>query len=499
MDTPVLRPRDYARGIYVIKDIESGMIVSVSKSNLALSRAKTLSESVAVLVPERNSVKPLCVQSRKDWGRIQLSKAETREGENFDRSQADQWLMAGPRGRLEVRSNQSSWESFTIEFVRQSFTVTIAGLLKSPLYDIASEATRSNIRMEIAAKVGKRDVLVGATQQIPKQKKKGGMDYSAALAGLADPPNVTKDDSKTTPHTKTAPNREKISTLKASSNAGVQATAASAVGTASASSALPRNQANRKAAKRKKKKQKAKNAKRNAAANVRKVNDASVMSASKGESVSASSLGSKGGGSDEGKSPVEQEVHSSSKENSRSGAGPPCAACGRGIEGTYTTALGKNFHPHCFCCGKCRRPMGAGAGQFRERGGVPYCQTCYAAHLASRCARCSQPIMDTVITAMEKTWHKECLTCTICRLPLTQTFWLYADKPNEPRCSRCVTGSEEYSGPRGRSGRMVNLPMFNRNNQQTLPVVGPTGGNGSSASGGRARLMNPVLPATTRR
>jgi LIM domain len=175
------------------------------------------------------------------------------------------------------------------------------------------------------------------------------------------------------------------------------------------------------------------------------------------------------------------------------------------VTGTYTKALGKDFHPQCFCCRLCRRPMLPGHGQFRERGGVPYCNSCFATNIAPKCARCSKPIMETVTTAMEKTWHKECLTCVICRLPLTQQFWLYADKPNEPRCSRCVTGSEEaLPGVRYGSGgsRAVNLPgtMFNRGLSTPLSHGGPgtvpaPSMSGASGGSGRARITTPLLPA----
>ncbi|CDF41110.1 unnamed protein product [Chondrus crispus] len=502
VDGAVSGSNGHMRALFVIKDVESGKVLSVSKSNIAQSRAKTLCESAAALIPEGNAVSPLCVQSRQVWGGIYLGNVKMRGGDEAGAVQVDEWLMAGPKGRLEVRTNRSSWESFTIEFVRQSFAMAINELPESPLYAIASETTRSNIRSEIAARVGKEEPKAASTLGASSKKKKtGGMDYSAALAGLAEPPKVPVVQKSEGSAAKTSKSASKNASSKAGTKGKGQPAAVSAAAAAAATSALPRNQANRKAAKRRKKKQKAKNAKRNAAAAHAKGVQAAASGATAGGSKSVDASNTTDKSPDAGKStvPPDDSSRSSSKESSQGGSGPPCAACGRMVEGTYTTALGKNFHPHCFCCGKCRRPMGAGAGQFRERGGIPYCQACYAAHLASRCARCSEPIMDTVITAMEKTWHKACLTCTICRLPLTQTFWLYADKPNEPRCSRCVTGSEEYNGRGNASGRMVNLPMFGRNNRPSLPVGNPTAGAGSSAAGGRARLMNPVLPATTRR
>lgn len=492
VDSTVPGSDGYRRALFLFKDVESGKAFSVAKSNLPLSRAKTLCESAAVLVGEGESVKPLCVQSRNGWGIINVGSVNVHGGA--------EWLMAGPMGRLEVRSQPSGWESFTIEFVRQSFSMALNELPKSSLYKVASEATHATVRAEIAAKVAKADGNTNIKPQAPKKtKEKGGMDYAAALAGLSEPPKVIPKTTETKAASAGNSGQNASTNPKTEQNAGGRAAATAA----SASSALPRNRANRKAAKRNKKKQKAKNAKRNAAAANATGSQNSPSPTSGTTGAKSTKPASTSDTAQDGDKPTataaDDSASSASRESAPGKSGPPCAACGRGVEGTYTTALGKNFHPHCFCCGKCRRPMGVGAGQFRERGGIPYCQSCYAAHLASRCARCSQPIMDTVITAMEKTWHKDCLTCTICSLPLTQTFWLYADKPNEPRCSRCVTGSEEYVGRGHGSGKMVNLPMFGRNNAPSLPTAGPATGSGSSTAGGRARLLNPVLPRTTRR
>lgn len=498
LDGTVSGPEAYARARFAFKDVDGGKVLSVAKGNLEVSRAKTLCETAAVLVPEGRSVKFLCVQSRNGWGVINVGNIGGQSDEAKGGSGSGEWLMAGPKGRLEVRSNPSGWESFTIEFVRQSFDVALRELPRSPVYKVASEATHAAVRAEIASKVAKVQGNTSLNPEAPK--KKGGFNHFAALAGLSESPEVASKSADVKPANANKSGQKATTSSKPQQKrAGRTATAVAA----SAASTLPRNQASRKAAKRNKKKQKAKNAKRTAAAgneaNVQ-ISQGAPTAMTGGKSAQASEGTDK---ANDGEKPTvsktENSPSSSSTEKVASKSGPPCAACGRTVEGTYTTALGKNFHPHCFCCGKCRRPMGAGAGQFRERGGVPYCQSCYATHLASRCARCSQPIMDTVITAMEKTWHKDCLTCTICRLPLTQTFWLYADKPNEPRCSRCVTGNEEYVGHGHGSGRMVNLPTFGRTNTPSVPAIGPTTGSSTTGPSGRARLMAPVLPRTTRR
>lgn len=453
------------------------------------------------------------VQYAEQWGVLHLGAVD--EGADGEPAH-EHWLMAGPRGRLETRTHRGHWESFSLEFVVQSLHAALAELPRSDVFAEAAAATRAEVREQVARNVararkeaeeaegaeGKRRVegkdrakgkgLAGkaGTPARGKAEEKAAFDHSAALAGLSDPPKAKSGPEKA------APAKGK-SGGKASSKSAAAAKAHEKAAAAAATSALPRNKANRKAAKRNKKKQQA----------------ARAGKGSKPAAAKAAPPAASPGVEDSRSEPAEPENNkgktssgtnaSDTAESSTAVAGksgPPCAACGRSIEGTYTTALGKNFHPQCFCCGKCRRPMGVGGGQFREQNGIPYCQPCYAAHLAPRCARCSQPIMDTVITAMDKTWHKNCLTCTICGLPLTQTFWLYADKPNEPRCGRCVTGSEDGLGrPRG-NGRMVNLPMFGRGGSAPNGTLGGAPpALGSSGRPGQARLLTPVLPATTLR
>jgi len=124
----------------------------------------------------------------------------------------------------------------------------------------------------------------------------------------------------------------------------------------------------------------------------------------------------------------------------------PCKACGRALTGSYTVAMNQTFHPNCFLCCQCRRPLhpsSSGDSTFRLGSGKkPYCKSCYATHVAPRCARCQQAIMQTVITAMDRTWHEACLTCVGCGQTLTRRFYLYAHKPRDPWCTRCVDGSD---------------------------------------------------------
>lgn len=445
---------DLTTSLYTLVDVDTNRSVHVSLPSVSGGRAASLTSS-------NEEMSTVFIRAADQaWGGISIGTACLDKHKNENENSPLLWLMGGRNGSLDLRRHRRAWEMFTVEFVAQSFTATIRELPISAVYFTAEKATRADVRAAIEKRVATATATaVTATGSknggsMPS-KKSGGFNHAAALAALSDENSANRHAirSDNMQEKETAPQPKKPQISQKGREPG-RAVAGSA---AAAPSSLPRNAANRKTAKKNRKK-------KNAAA--RKQNASFQKKTSGTMSRDGSSSSSRSGQSPADRESSSQTTPQSSEESRSSKAssanssfvasGPPCAACGRPLAEAYTTAMGKNFHSHCFCCGMCRRPMGVSGGQFRERGGVPYCQSCYASHIAARCARCSQPILETVVTAMEKTWHKNCLTCVICRLPVTETFWLYADKPNEPRCSRCVTG-EEHTTIR-RPGRMnVNM------------------------------------------
>lgn len=461
----------------------------------------------------------VCINALPDaWGAVNLgicedeSSSSSKENGKSNSTSAGGvknsrlvWLMAGPRGKAEVRPHRRHWETFYVEYVEQSLTATWNELPIPRLYTVADRQTRASVRATIeqnlvAASSNNLPQSASSTRPVCRCTRNGrnsAFNHAAALAGLSEDNNSTPSASTSTAQTHNAvvvPKRKgKGKGKKAKTSSRSTTTVAQ---TDAARSSLPRNAAHKKAAKKNRKKS--------------REPSGAASTSSTGRSVSASA--SDGGSSltppDSPSPPDQSQLNIENSSNSEpppkgstTGPEPACCACGRAINGTSTRAMGKVFHPQCFRCGHCRRPIGTGNGQFREKGGIPYCRSCYANHLAARCARCAEPILETVTTAMDKTWHKNCLTCTLCRLPLTETFWLYADRPNEPRCSRCVTGEEHSS--LGRSNRrMVNLPGFHRSNSNRPPFSGAgvneaprTPGN-ASPDRGSARLHLPSPSVT---
>ncbi|XP_072354121.1 uncharacterized protein [Scyliorhinus torazame] len=89
-----------------------------------------------------------------------------------------------------------------------------------------------------------------------------------------------------------------------------------------------------------------------------------------------------------------------------------CAACNKPIAGQVVTAMGRTWHPEHFVCIHCQEEIGS--RNFFERDGQPYCENDYHNLFSPRCYYCNGPILDKVVTALDKTWHPEHFFCAQC-------------------------------------------------------------------------------------
>ncbi|XP_030640226.1 leupaxin [Chanos chanos] len=96
----------------------------------------------------------------------------------------------------------------------------------------------------------------------------------------------------------------------------------------------------------------------------------------------------------------------------RTAAKGHCASCGKCIAGKMITALGQVWHPEHFVCVACHVELGTSG--FFERDGRAYCEKDYQDLYSPRCAYCKGPILQNILTAMDRTWHPEHFFCTHC-------------------------------------------------------------------------------------
>ncbi|XP_072705270.1 transforming growth factor beta-1-induced transcript 1 protein [Ciconia boyciana] len=114
-----------------------------------------------------------------------------------------------------------------------------------------------------------------------------------------------------------------------------------------------------------------------------------------------------------------------SRQGVPTGAKGVCGSCQKPIAGKVVRALGCTWHPEHFVCTRCGGELGGGS--FFEKDGAPYCPRDYGRLFSPRCARCAQPILDKMVTALDKNWHPEHFCCVKCGQPFGEEGFLEKD------------------------------------------------------------------------
>ncbi|XP_062985066.1 zyxin [Elgaria multicarinata webbii] len=109
-----------------------------------------------------------------------------------------------------------------------------------------------------------------------------------------------------------------------------------------------------------------------------------------------------------------------------------CGLCNKALSRTQPAvrALDKLFHVECFTCFKCERQLQG--QQFYNVDEKPFCEECYAGTL-EKCCVCKQTITDRMLRATGNSYHPQCFTCVVCRKPLEGASFI-VDKGNQPHC-----------------------------------------------------------------
>jgi len=117
-------------------------------------------------------------------------------------------------------------------------------------------------------------------------------------------------------------------------------------------------------------------------------------------------------------------------------AGEKCAGCKRELgSATVTAALGKLYHSNCFKCYKCREPLEG--SQYAPHGTHPLCNTCALSRMAEKCAACGERVLGTLVIALRRNWHPECLVCCNCKTSIANSDKVYR-RGKYPCCPSCV-------------------------------------------------------------
>ncbi|CAG8482236.1 5131_t:CDS:10 [Ambispora gerdemannii] len=108
---------------------------------------------------------------------------------------------------------------------------------------------------------------------------------------------------------------------------------------------------------------------------------------------------------------IPDESGHSSKQNLAT-----CTKCGLVIVGQFVRALGGTFHLDCFKCQDCGEIVAAKFFPIDEPDGKqhPLCERDYFSRLNLICAKCGGALRGSYITALEKKYHIEHFTCSVC-------------------------------------------------------------------------------------
>ncbi|KAL2381047.1 hypothetical protein RJ035_006591 [Blastomyces gilchristii] len=102
---------------------------------------------------------------------------------------------------------------------------------------------------------------------------------------------------------------------------------------------------------------------------------------------------------------------------SKSPGGRVCRLCGEPLQGQFVRALGGTFHLECFQCSDCGDVVASkffpvdsedGNGQY------PLCETDYFRRLNLLCYDCGGALRGSYITALDRKYHIEHFTCSVC-------------------------------------------------------------------------------------
>eukprot|EP00929_Paragymnodinium_shiwhaense_P062404 TRINITY_DN3115_c0_g1_i1.p1 TRINITY_DN3115_c0_g1~~TRINITY_DN3115_c0_g1_i1.p1 ORF type:complete len:559 (+),score=147.34 TRINITY_DN3115_c0_g1_i1:64-1740(+) len=88
---------------------------------------------------------------------------------------------------------------------------------------------------------------------------------------------------------------------------------------------------------------------------------------------------------------------------------PKCTACGQEIEGQVLKVGGESYHPNCFVCDGCKKPL---SGSFsRQSDGRKLCTDCVPRNY---CDICKRLINGAAVKVGNATYHPDCFVCDSC-------------------------------------------------------------------------------------
>lgn len=131
---------------------------------------------------------------------------------------------------------------------------------------------------------------------------------------------------------------------------------------------------------------------------------------------------------EQGKLPICQECFESDASNR-------CSACGKVIGPSGHIKVGeKKYHKECFCCAHCGNMLPQRHYNMNRK---LYCSSgCANRASGNLCHKCHEPLSGSMITVLDKKYHKECFVCLRCGVQFTGLKFFPVN--GEPYCESCA-------------------------------------------------------------
>jgi len=119
-----------------------------------------------------------------------------------------------------------------------------------------------------------------------------------------------------------------------------------------------------------------------------------------------------------------------------------CNECQKAITKDYLVIQKLYYHPECFVCTFCRKPID---GPAAVKDGKLYCEADYKTAYYQRCFNCQEFISQgNVLSAFNRDFHPECFTCCICKCLLEDgVYYENEAMPNQLFCENHATMTEK--------------------------------------------------------
>ncbi|XP_078613150.1 uncharacterized protein LOC144882905 isoform X6 [Branchiostoma floridae x Branchiostoma japonicum] len=131
---------------------------------------------------------------------------------------------------------------------------------------------------------------------------------------------------------------------------------------------------------------------------------------------------------------------------------PVCNGCGEEITGPSVTGMNRKWHPEHFTCSVCGVPFEQLNRVYYEYSGRAYCKRHYD-EMYEICYYCDRPVEGETVGAFNKFWCEDHFKCSFCDTPFSLQSKFY-EVDMRPACKKC------YGVVPRKKHRKTKLPAF---------------------------------------